>query len=92
MAHMRPLRAADFEYSLARTRKAGIQILKMLNIYVCIPSRPDVEGSAFPPPEQRFGLVWEKPIFCFGVPNRCFGGVKTMPSTLGRPGILYTGI
>ena len=25
MAHMRPLRAADFEYALARTRKAGTQ-------------------------------------------------------------------
>ena len=33
-----------------------------------------IQGSAFPHPKQRFGLVWEKVILYFGVPNRCFGG------------------
>ena len=31
---------------------------------------------AFPLPKQWFGPGWEKPIFCFGVPNRCFGRGK----------------
>ena len=35
MAHMRPLRAADFEYALARTRKAGTQKYQNILLKLC---------------------------------------------------------
>jgi hypothetical protein len=35
MAHMRPLRVTDFEYALARTRKAGIWLLKLFSASCC---------------------------------------------------------
>ena len=60
-----------------------------------IPVRPNkrrnffIQGICFSLPKQRFGPGWEKPIFCFGVPNRCFGRGKAnslnkeIPSFIG---------
>ena len=62
---------------LLRTSCTGSQI--SIKKEIKGPVRPSIEGIAFPPPKQRFGTVWEKPIICFGAPNRCFGGRKAMP-------------
>jgi hypothetical protein len=35
MAHMRPLRVTDFEYALARTRKAGIWVFELFSASCC---------------------------------------------------------